>query len=300
MKLASKLNVITALGLILSLVPPSPASAAGFERLGEVHTPTLTELSGLAASRRQPGAWWAINDSGNASQLVAVNDLLEVAAVVEVEDAINHDWEDLAAFELEGRPYLLIADTGDNFGLRAEASLILVPEPALADKTVKVERVIRFHFEGGPRDCEAVAVDAPGRRVLLADKGRHPAGLYELPLDGDASLRVARRIGEFPALVSTPPPRVSTLDGAQGRGTPTSMSVSADGRRLAVLTYLSLSVFERADDQDWRAALARPVSNQRLPRVSGFEALGLAADGESAWIGTEGVRAQIYRWTPTR
>ena len=28
--------------------------------------------------------------------------------------ASNYDWEDLAVFELDDKPYLLIADTGDN------------------------------------------------------------------------------------------------------------------------------------------------------------------------------------------
>lgn len=278
---------------------PQPVPAVRFERLGQIESPELTELSGLAISRRQPGLFWAINDSGNAPNLIAVNPQWEVARVLPVEDGYNHDWEDLASFEMDGRSWLLIADTGDNLHLRSEVALILVPEPDLSDKTAKPERVIRFRYEDGSRDCEAVAVDGPGRRVLLADKGRHPVGLYELPLDGEDGVRVARRIAEFPALVSTAGPRVPTLGGLQGRGTPTAMSLSTDGRRLAVLTYLSLSLFERAGDEDWPAVLARPASrSERLPRVLGFEALAMSPDGQSAVAGTEGRQAQIYRWTP--
>lgn len=304
MNLARILNVVTAIGLALCEIARAGTETAAvspdgrFQRLGQVESAALTELSGLAGSRRQPGLFWGINDSGNAATLVAVNERLEVAGVLPVEGAYNHDWEDLAGFEFDGQPWLLIADTGDNLGLRAEVSLILVPEPAPTDPGVRPARVIRFQYEDGPRDCEAVAVDGPGRRVLLADKGRRPVGLYELPLDGDSGLRVARRIAEFPELVPTAKPRVSTLGGVQGRGTPTAMSLSTDGRRLVVLSYLSLSLFERTEAQDWPAVLARAVRSQRLPRVAGFEAVGLAPDGRSALLGTEGKRALIYRWTP--
>lgn len=305
MSLALTLNVFTAICLAFFEVAqaagpaPKPIADSGFEALPELRSAALTELSGLAVSRRVSGRVWAVNDSGNAASLVALNARAEVVGVVPVQDGYNHDWEDLASFELDGRPWLLIADTGDNFSLRTEVALILVPEPKPTDRSVQPERLIRFRYEDGPRDCEAVAVDAPRRRVLLADKGRHPVGLYELPLEGDAGVRIARRIGEFPQLVPTAPPRVPTLGGVRGRGTPTSMSLSADGRRLAVLTYLSLSLFERGPDEDWPVALQRPpLRNERLPRRPLFEALALSADGRSALAGTEGAQTWLYRWTP--
>lgn len=303
--LATILNVFTAICLVFCEVAhgasasPNPVSATGFEPLPELRSAALTELSGLAVSRRDPRLVWAVNDSGNAASLVALNAQAEVVGVVPVQDGYNHDWEDLASFELDGRPWLLIADTGDNFSLRAEVALILVPEPQRTDRSVLPERLIRFRYEDGPRDCEAVAVDATRRRVLLADKGRDPAGLYELPLEGEAGVRIARRIGELPELVPTSPPRVPTLGGVRGRGTPTAMSLSADGRRLAVLTYLSLTLFERGADEDWPAALRRPpLRSERLPRRPLFEALALSSDGRSALAGTEGERAFLYRWTP--
>lgn len=298
-------NVITAISLVFctesqAASPASnPVSASGFEPLPELRSAVLTELSGLAVSRREPARLWAVNDSGNAASLVALNGRSEVVGVVPVQDGDNHDWEDLASFELDGRPWLLIADTGDNFSLRSEVALILLPEPRPSDPGVRPERVIRFRYEDGPRDCEAVAVDAPRRRVLLADKGRTPAGLYELPLEGADEVRIARRIGEFPELVHTPLPRVPTLGGLRGRGTPTAMSLSADGRRLAVLTYLTLSLFERGAKEDWSAVLRRaPQHSARLPRRPLFEALALSADGRSALLGTEGKPAYLYRWTP--
>ena len=297
MKLEDKLKVIAAI-LAGSVQMAGAHAADGFAWRGSVRDPALPELSGLAASVRQPGHYWAVNDSGNDAVLVALDADLRLTAAVPVADAVNVDWEDLASFEHDGRAWLVIADTGDNFALRSEASLIVVPEPGPGEARVVPARTIRFRYEDGARDCEAVAVDAVGRRVLLADKGQQPAGLFELTLDGpDDAVRVARRIASFPDLVPTAPPRVQTLGGAMGRGTPTAMDVSRDGRRLLVLTYLSATLFERAPDQGWAEALARPRASQRVPREPMFEAMAFDLAGTSALLGSERVPARFYRWT---
>ena len=305
MHLARILKVIAGLGLILLFCAGSaslaatpvagPAAGHGFELLNTLAVPELPELSGLAVSHRRPDLWWAINDSGNPAELVALTGNFGEARAVAVEGQGNHDWEDLASFELEGQPWLLIADTGDNFGLRSELQLILVPEPEPEAKSVLPSRVIRFRFADGARDCEAVAVDAPGRRVLLADKGRQPVGLYELPLEGEPGIRVAKRIADFPELVPTPARRVQTLGGGWGRGTATSMDVSADGLRLLVISYLSMSLFQREPGQSWSEALLRPLLSERLPQQIMFESVGLSADGRFAMVATERQRAQFFR-----
>ncbi|MGQ0699490.1 MAG: hypothetical protein ACT4PZ_14745 [Panacagrimonas sp.] len=274
-----------------------PAIEPGFEYLGRVQDVALPEISGLAYSRRTAGFVWAISDSGNRPELVALDKAPGVAGTVRVEGVVNHDWEDLAAFELDGEPWLLIADIGDNFALRSEVSLILVREPEPGATSVAPARVIRFQYADGPRDSESVAVDVPGRRVLLADKGLRPPGLYELALDGADSGRSAVRIGDFPPLVSTPAPRVQSIGGPRWRGTPTAMDVSRDGRRLAVLTDLSATIFDRAPGQDWAAALKHPSLNQRLPRIPRFEALALAPDQRSALIANEAPVSHFYLWT---
>lgn len=307
MKLSELLKVITciasvALGLlVLTRLAPAgqsaraafPPSAEGLTYEGAVSVAALPELSGLALSHRRPGLLWALNDSGNAATLIALDPARKKRGEVQVEGVINHDWEDLASFELDGQSYLLIADTGDNFALRSEVSLILIPEPEPDADRVTPQRQIRFRYEDGARDCEAMAVDVPGRRVLLADKGSLPAGLYELPLE---EARVARRIAAFPDLVPVPPPRVQTLGGSRAWGVPTGMDLSPDGRRLAVLTYQSVSLFERHAGQAWSQALTHSVLRQLTPRLPLFESLVLTADGRGALIATEGRPAQMYRW----
>src|SRR5690606_35887206 len=100
-----------------------------------------------------------------------------------VEGAENTDWEDLAAFRFEGRDWLLVADTGDNGGLRRTLQLHVFEEPArVADGVLRPAWTIVFRWPDGPRDCEAVAVDPVRGEVLLVSKRRQPPELFALPL----------------------------------------------------------------------------------------------------------------------
>ena len=271
------------------------AVAGEVQYLGTRRLPALPELSGLAASRVQPGHWWALNDSGNPAELVLLSPELRQRGRVPVVGGGNHDWEDLASFEWQGRAWLLVGDIGNNFGFRAEGQLLLIPEPGPGDAEAHVERTLRYRFEDGARDCEALAVDVTAGQILLADKGRRPVGLYALPLEGGDGVITARRIADFPELVPTPPPKVMGLAARRGRGTATAMDVSADGTRLAVLTYLSMSLFERRPGQGWAQALAQPSLSLRLPRKTGFEAMALDPEG-NVLIGGEGVPARFAFW----
>lgn len=278
----------------------APASQhAQFEELDAISDPGVAELSGLARSRRHPELMWGIDDSGNPASLFAILPGKKVVGEVAVRGAMNHDWEDVAGFEMDGKPYLAIADTGDNFSFRADAQVIVVPEPEPDAPDVVPLRTLRFRWADGARDVEAIAVDVAGGRVLLADKGRHPPGLYSIPLAGKDLLQ-PQRIADFPDLIPSAEPRVLPL-ASRWRGTPTSMCLSDDGKRLVVLTYESVSTFVRGDGVDWGDVLKRPPANSvRLPFAGTIESIVLSADAGSAVLATEsqGGWAHFWRWSP--
>ena len=66
---------------------------------------------------------WLHDDGGNPARLFAVDTNGDRLATLRVEGVTKTDWEDMAAFRLDGRDYLLIADTGDNGGLRRTLQL---------------------------------------------------------------------------------------------------------------------------------------------------------------------------------
>ncbi|WP_428310893.1 hypothetical protein [Hydrocarboniphaga sp.] len=288
--------------LLLLAAPALGAADAAIRQVGAIEDATLVELSGLAVSRRVADRWWGHNDSGGAPELFAFDSrgrslgkiLLAVPAF---------DWEDIANYQQDGVAYLAVADTGDNFSFRAQLAIRIVAEPGaeLPSAPLQPLRTIDFRFEDGPRDCEALAADPARRRFLLLDKQRKPAGLYEVPMDPPAgSVAVARRIADLPSLYRQPAPPASLTGADRNRGTPTAMDLSADGRRLAVLTYTHLAIFERRGDEDWPQAFkARDPVLMRLPRMRIAEGMGLAADGNSALIGGEKLHTPLLRWDGT-
>lgn len=205
---------------LLLLLLPGLAPAAQWSEpdiAGLVTDRAIAEMSGLAASHAFPGHYWAINDSGSPAELYLVDARGRHRGTVRVEGAPNVDWEDLAGFELDGRRYLLVADTGDNGGLRQELQLYVFEEPTTLDAPVQPAWVQRFRWPDGPRDCEAVAVDAAAGEVLLVSKKRVPPELMRVPLKpGGDRPAVAELLGLLPG-IEQPSARDLSLNPVYGR-----------------------------------------------------------------------------------
>lgn len=92
-------------------------SPAGFLPVAErpkIQSPAIKEASGLAISPTDAAFMWVINDSGAAPELHLAGTDGTDRGKVTLKGVKNIDWEDLASFTLDGKPYLLVADTGDN------------------------------------------------------------------------------------------------------------------------------------------------------------------------------------------
>ena len=247
----------------------------------------LGEASGLAASRMHRDTLWLVEDGGNPAKLHAISKRGRRLASHAIDGISNTDWEDLAAFELDGRRYLLIADTGDNGGLRRTLLLHVVAEPAkLVDgATLAPAWSIAFRWPDGARDCEAVAVDAAHGQILLLSKKRHPPELFALPLQPrKPGLQVAVRIGHL-AGVPRASPEEQRAAPARARlvHQVTAADVSPDGRTLAVLTYEQLLLYPRVGKERWGQAIRRVPQSQVVPWLHQPEALAWAMDGRGLY-----------------
>lgn len=265
---------------------------AGVSMAGLLLDRQLGEISGMAASARHRDTLWLIDDGGNPARLFAIDTRGRRRATFSVEGVTKTDWEDLSEFELDGMRYLMVADTGDNGGLRRTLQLHVLPEPArLANARVRPAWSIAFRWPDGARDCEAVAVDARRAQVLLVSKKRYPPELFVLPLRPAAGVQVARRVGTLGGVPA--PPRAG-----KGRrpvdSHVTAASLSPDGDVLAVMTYRHLLLYPRGAGR-WRDAVARPSRVQRLPWLPQAEALSWSADGRWLYATGEFVPAPLYR-----
>jgi hypothetical protein len=281
-----------------------PAAFGEPSLLGYLENREITEASGMAASRRHSGVLWIINDSGDAPVVYAVNMQGAHLGRVRIRNAQNVDWEDLAAFRLDDAAMLLIADFGDNHARREENDLYIVREPDIAEAADRHEisvdwhRRVRFVYEDGPRDCEAVAVDPENNQILLLTKRTVPPVLYSLPLrtEKQQTVLVARRVAVMQHL--RPPedaPAVRGLRFEKLRSQPTAMDISPDGSEIAILTYGDGYLYRRPAHTGGSNAFRNPPQWMRMPSLRQAEALCYSADGQSLFVTSEQVPAPLYR-----
>ncbi|MCW1921888.1 hypothetical protein OKA05_04950 [Luteolibacter arcticus] len=279
--------------LCLTALPLRAEVAAGLpfvrqEPVASLLSPAVGEASGLAMSPARGDRLWIINDSGSAAELHRTGldgaDLGKVA----VQGVKNTDWEDLSSFVQAGKPYLLIADTGDNGSVRPECQLYVVAEPKETDREAAVAWTVRFTYEDGPRDCESVAVDEKAGKILLLSKRTTPPFLYELPLKptGNQPL-VARKVGKItdPLAAGMPPIPFGTQ--------PTGLDVSCDGKLAAVVTYFRVFLFSRAQGESWETAFAREPVALEPHRLRQAESICFSRSCAELFLVSEGGKSPL-------
>ena len=288
----------------LLLLLPAAVSAArwsGPEVAGLVTGRAVAEISGLAAARNFPGHYWAINDSGDDAVVHLVDGTGGHVGSVPLRGVRNLDWEDLASYEKDGKRWLLVADVGDNGGLRKELQLVVFEEPSVLGEPAEVAWVQAFRWPDGPRDCEAAAVDPVAGEVLLVSKKRVPAELFRVPLAtrADGAPHVAEFIGTLPH-IEQPDARDLELNPVYGRyrAQVTAADLSPNGRVLAVLNYRSVHFYVRAPGGDWGPALSPGSRHQHLllPWLPQAEGLAFAADSSEMVIGSEQLPSPFLRY----
>lgn len=281
-------GVLFVLGLGCALVS-AQAGESGVEvhhrRLCRLRNREVTESSGLALSRRSAGMFWTHNDSGGTPRLFAFDAGGRDLAVCRIAGVRALDWEDMGAARFGNKPHLIIADTGDNARKRTEYRLIVIEEPAVdTDEegeriTVEPELIVPFRFEGGSRDCEAIAHVPGTRSVLLATKHRgFRCEIYrlELPAESPSEPLTIRRVARVPV------PLVTAMD------------ISRDGRRLVLLTYGPASEYAREEKESWAEALKRRPAIIELPERKQGESVAYDARGQNLYVTSEGVPMPLW------
>ena len=264
---------------------------------------SLDEISGIASSRRADQRYWVHNDAPRPAELQAINETGTSVARLRIEGVRAIDWEDIASYTIGGKPWLLIGDIGDNAGVRTDYELIAIEEPditgAASTLSIKPSWRLRFRYPDGAHDCEAMAVDATRREILLINK-HAPLMVYSLPLGPSANGQtplVARKLVD---LTSIPQPdsdeRKSRFPAARFGGSPTGLDIDAAGRRAILLTYRDIWVFSRAPHEDWLRAFARKPQRITLPPMAQAEAIGFDRAGHSIFVSGERLPAPLLRF----
>lgn len=218
------------------------------ESYASLQAPANLEPSGLVKSRLWPDVYWAHNDSGDEPRIFAVRrdgTIYESARYgaahgVHIPDAVNVDWEDITTDD-EG--HLIIGDFGNSEqNDRRDLCLYFIFEPHPSVGQTSVLRKVFFSYPDQTevpsplRNFDAEALFFANGHCYILTKHRSDSGttLYRLDsLEPDTTNPLTK------------------LDSFDIKGRVTAADASQDGRRLAILTYTGVWVFDASADEKW-------------------------------------------------
>jgi hypothetical protein len=254
-------------------------------RVGEVPV-ALGELSGLVASARHEGIFWAHNDSGNALELFALRQSGEVVARFPLVGVTAPDVEDVALGPCvadAARTCVLLGDIGDNARARAFVQLLEVEEPLELLDGPLAARAYRFRYPGGPRDAEALLVDpSTGGPHVVSKTWDHLGDLYRLDGLVEGAEVEAVHLGAF----------------APTRGTDrftTGADAWPGGGRVLLRTYSRVWEVRGEPGSTLQALLGAPVVEVTSAPQPQSEAVAYVSSGRAYVLGTEGEGEGLFR-----
>lgn len=256
---------------------------------------SITESSGLVASRATPGAYWTHNDDG--PFIYAFDERGASLGVFRVTGAQARDWEDISIGPgpERGKSYLYIGDIGDNNAARSEIVVYRVAEPTLTAESAKLTQAlpgkteaaaaIRLRYPDGKFDAESLIVHPVTGNIYIVTKVPlvNPV-VYEAaaPLTLDKTITM-KRLGEV---------RVPSVFG----GVLTGGSISPDGRRVAFCDYFQgyeLVLPEKSSDFNdiWK----QRMTGFDLGKRNQGEAIAYRLDGNALLATSEGKQSPLIQ-----
>jgi hypothetical protein len=146
----------------------------------------LLEISGIAASRLNPGILYIHNDSGNANQVYLTDQNGDDEGTLTLTQYGNRDWEDIAVGPgpANGVNYVYVGDIGDNNSKYSSVFVYRFPEPNLSGQTIpfvadiNAADKIELIYPDGPRNAETLMVDPVTKDIYIASKASNFCQIY--------------------------------------------------------------------------------------------------------------------------
>jgi len=258
---------------------------------------SITESSGLAASRSTPGAYWTHNDSGDGPFIYAFDTRGNSLGIFRVTGAQARDWEDMAAGPGPdaNKSYLYLGDIGDNNEARDEIVVYRVAEPALTAATRKSTKArpastepaeaIRLKYPDGKHDAEALLVHPTTGNIYIVNKVpiANPT-VYEATAPfTSGKVTTMKRLGEI---------RVPSIFG----GVVTGGSISPDGRRVALCDYFQgYEIVLPASSKDFNDVWKQRMTGFDLGKRKQGESITYRLDGKAFLATSEGKQSPLIQ-----
>jgi len=251
-----------------SNLPPGsvPDSARGFAKTPAKTTLSgteITEASGIADSKANPGFLWVEQDSGNPSDLILLGHDGTIGKTIPVSGAQNRDWEDmvLSAGPESGKDYLYIGDIGDNNSEYTSYDIYRMVEPQQAASTVASFDKLSFLYPDFSHDAEAFLVDASSLDIFIITKSDDSSKIYRLAYPQVTS---GNNMAEFIAAL----PYNAVVSAAQ----------SPDNKDIIIKTYTKLYYYKRDEGMSIPDALKGEAKELDYEIEAQGEAISFAVD----------------------
>ncbi len=270
----------TVLLLAFGCAPPAPPETLfRFGRsMGVNQNPDLEEVSGLVASVRYRGKFWAHNDSGNPAALFLLDSAGKTVTSFRVAGARNRDWEDIAIGGPDSAAVLFIGDIGDNQEHRQVKYIYCVKEPTdLTSDELSVVDTLMIQFEGRPRDSEALLADPVSGNLYLVTKREREVRLYEIPYPFVSDTLILESVAQLPIQHIT------------------AGDISRDGSEILLRNYTSIFYWRRAPGQSVPEALHQPPVELPYEREPQGETIAWAVDGSGFYTLSENGKGERGR-----
>ncbi len=169
---------------------------------------------------------WTFNDSGGKDKFYGINFSGEIEKEIEIKDASNDDWEDIAQDE----KYIYIGDFGNNSGTRKNQKIYRIKKKDIGKKAkqkVDAKEIkfdfnnqTNFNFQGKntPFDCEAMIAFKDNLYLFTKDWGDRTTTVYKIP----------NKKGDY---------KISPIEKFNVTGLITGADVSPDQTKLALVGY---------------------------------------------------------------
>jgi hypothetical protein len=236
----------------------------------------LAEASGIAASRRTPGALWALNDSGD-PVIYALDAKGAVTGHLRLTGAKVEDWEAIAVGPCGSGSCVYVGDIGDNNGTRKQITIYRVPEPAIGDNITATAEVFHATYPDGPQDAESLVLTSDGSLYIVTKGEKGSVALYRFPRE--------LRAGSTMPLQRVAKPRDAGKSPNSERITDAAASPQGDWIVLRTNRAVTFHHAKELIAGNWRPAHVVDLADLDEPQGEGVT---LTADGSLVVVGEGG------------
>lgn len=231
------ISIFVLMGEIFAQEKPKRLDLKAYTKIDKDYT---KETSGIVQSKKYPGVFWVLDDSGNKDMIFAIDKDGNSASGdkkykgQKVKGANNRDWEDIL---VDDEGHIIIADIGNNCECRDNLRFYYLNESDPGEEKNEVVKEIRFKYPKTKTLLGLIASDFNAEasffvrdHVYILTKHGHMFGktkLYRLDDPKEDVVNELTYIDEY------------AIDGSV-----TGADTNADGTKLAVLTYNSVWVFD--------------------------------------------------------